>query len=48
MSSSEHQQHAEKHDMSCNAAGLGIMYLHRGLRPELIFLDVKKTGLWLV
>jgi len=34
--------------MPCDAAGLGIVYLYRGLRPELVFLDIEKTGFWLV
>lgn len=34
--------------MPCDAAGLGIVYLYRGLRPKLVFLDIEKTGFWLV
>ena len=41
--SSEHKQHAEKHNMSCNTSHLGIMYLDRGLRSELVLLNVEKA-----
>lgn len=39
----EHQQHAQHHDVAGDTARLSIMDLHRGLRPQLVLLDVEEV-----
>ena len=42
--SSVHHEHAKKHDMACDAACLGIVYLYCCLRSYLISLHVEEAG----
>lgn len=37
-----HQKHAQKHNVSSDAAGLGIMYLYRSLWSNLALLNVEE------
>jgi len=39
-----HHQHAEKHYVSCDTTGLGVMNLNSGLRSDLRLLDVEKAA----
>jgi len=38
-----HEEHAEEHDMSCNASGLLVVDLHRGLSAELVAFHVEEV-----
>lgn len=39
-----HQQHAQKHDMSCNSSGLRVVNLKSGNRSNLVLFNVEKAG----
>ena len=43
MSCGEHEQHAEEHDVACNAAGLSVMNLYCSSRSDLISLHIKEA-----
>ena len=41
----EHEQHAQQHDMSSNAASLGVVYLHRRLLAHLRALHIEEVDI---
>ena len=43
MSCGEHKQHAEEHDVACDAASLSVMNLYSCSRSDLISLYVKEA-----
>ena len=43
MSRGVHQKHAQKHDMSSDAACLGVVYLYRSFWSKLVLLDVEEV-----
>ena len=45
MGGGEHKEHAQEHNMTCNAACLRVMYLYCCFLPDLASFDIKKATL---
>lgn len=40
-----HEEHTQEHDVTCDAAGLGVVNFESRLGPDLVLFDIEKVDI---